>query len=243
MDEMQKIVDDLFRSGLTIEQQCNVSALLTYIATHFVTRQIPLTSAERTRNYRARQKVKRETSHVTKSDGKGLDINNNIINNNIPRKPTQREMGVNPRAIGTNPKALGTNPRALRQKTGDAKFDEFWEVYPRKIAKPAALKSWVRAIQNGANPDEIISGAKRYAAKVRGESPIYTKYPQGWISDARWADETETKTNGKSYLGTGNPLQFKEKDEPEWVPPTPEERERRLRAVEALKAATQAMTR
>jgi hypothetical protein len=68
-----------------------------------------------------------------------------------------------------------------------AKFTEFWAAYPKKVGKPAAEKNFIKAIKDGADPDRIIEGAKRYAKSdqvARG----FAKHPQGWITDQRWDD-------------------------------------------------------
>jgi len=50
------------------------------------------------------------------------------------------------------------------------KFEEFWEIYPRKIAKIAARKLWVRCvIKMKLDPEAIIVGARRYAAEKLAE--------------------------------------------------------------------------
>ena len=84
-----------------------------------------------------------------------------------------------------------TNPKALRKPTGEPRFDEFWSVYPRKIARGAALKTWRAAVSRGVDPEQIIAGAKLYAKIMRGTEPVYIKYPQGWLSGERWGDEPD----------------------------------------------------
>src|SRR5690606_19428118 len=42
-------------------------------------------------------------------------------------------------------------------------FDEFWAAYPRRVGKGAARKAWAKATKKAA-PEEIIAGARRYAA-------------------------------------------------------------------------------
>ena len=73
-----------------------------------------------------------------------------------------------------------------QDRTAEA-FERFWKVYPKKAGKPSALKAWQKQIKAGHDPEEIISGAERYArseAVVRG----FAKHPQGWLNDQRWND-------------------------------------------------------
>lgn len=66
-------------------------------------------------------------------------------------------------------------------------FDDFWRVYPKKVALRDAIRAFARAIERGP-PDEIIRGAMRYAAERDGEDPRYTKNPATWLNKACWND-------------------------------------------------------
>jgi hypothetical protein len=78
-----------------------------------------------------------------------------------------------------------------KEKAKD-RFPEFWAVYPNKAAKPAAQKNFAKAIKEGADPDRIIEGARRYAKWLAsakpGEFRPHAKYPQGWLTERRWED-------------------------------------------------------
>lgn len=79
-----------------------------------------------------------------------------------------------------------------RVRAADA-FDSFWAAYPRHIAKAAARKSFARAVKNGADPQQIIWGARAYASSPRrSESDIkYTAHPATWLNQERWEDDIE----------------------------------------------------
>lgn len=66
-------------------------------------------------------------------------------------------------------------------------FEAFWEIYPRKVAKQAALKAWIKAVQLAA-PEIIIEGAQRYATDPN-RHPSYTAHPATWLNAHRWNDE------------------------------------------------------
>lgn len=66
-------------------------------------------------------------------------------------------------------------------------FDAFWSIYPRKVAKQAALRAWVKAVQV-ASAETIIEGARRYADDPN-RHPSYTAHPATWLNAARWDDE------------------------------------------------------
>lgn len=48
-------------------------------------------------------------------------------------------------------------------------FEEFWKVYPKKLAKTLALKCWKTLIKNGASIDDLITASKNYALAMKGK--------------------------------------------------------------------------
>lgn len=113
-----------------------------------------------------------------------------------------RESYANPReTVASPPETLapvtgeqgnrGTEEKSIRSakpSTPDL-FDEFWAVYPKRVAKVAARRRWDTLIRRGTDPQEIINGAKAYAAQVRGTEPQFIKQPDGWLNAGRWQDE------------------------------------------------------
>jgi hypothetical protein len=73
-------------------------------------------------------------------------------------------------------KNLDTNPL----------FEEFWNAYPRKVGKQAALKAFEKALRN-AKVQEIIAGARRYADDPN-RVDAFTAHPTTWLNAGRWND-------------------------------------------------------
>lgn len=73
-------------------------------------------------------------------------------------------------------KNLDTNPL----------FEEFWNEYPRKVGKQAAIKAFTKAIKI-TTPKEVIDGAKRYANDPN-RVDAFTAHPTTWLNAGRWAD-------------------------------------------------------
>jgi Helix-turn-helix domain len=71
----------------------------------------------------------------------------------------------------------------------DDSFQQFWAVYPKRVAKEAARKAWAKAIEHGVDPDVVVAGARCYAVLHAGEDPRYTKHPATWINSGCWEDE------------------------------------------------------
>ena len=71
------------------------------------------------------------------------------------------------------------------------RFEEFWNVYPKKTGKKAARAKFAAAVKAGADADALIEGARRYADACVGRDPHFIKWPQGWLSEERWTDDPE----------------------------------------------------
>jgi hypothetical protein len=70
-------------------------------------------------------------------------------------------------------------------------FAAFWTAYPKKDAKPDAIKAWNAAITElGGDPKTLIDGAARYRA-WDGRDPRYTKNPATWLNKDCWENPYE----------------------------------------------------
>jgi len=70
-------------------------------------------------------------------------------------------------------------------------FDEFWKVWPKRVGKGAARRSWERALKR-ATVAQIMEGARDMAAQwaiLSDEDKKYVPYPERWLNSDRWADE------------------------------------------------------
>jgi hypothetical protein len=48
----------------------------------------------------------------------------------------------------------------------DQQFNEWWELYPRKVGKTAAGAAYRKAIKAGASPPDLLQGLRRQFARV-----------------------------------------------------------------------------
>lgn len=91
---------------------------------------------------------------------------------------------------GTEKKDLsepyGSNEPDVSPTSYPKSFQEFWNAYPRKGSKRAALKAWMSA-SKGASVAEIVNGAHRYAADPNRD-PAFTKLPATWLNAGCWED-------------------------------------------------------
>jgi len=66
-------------------------------------------------------------------------------------------------------------------------FVDFWNVYPIKVGKGAAIKAFQKAIRI-TDPEIVIQGALRYKLDPN-RSQSYTAHPATWLNAQRWLDD------------------------------------------------------
>jgi hypothetical protein len=70
--------------------------------------------------------------------------------------------------------------------TDDPRFVEFWNCYPRREAKPAALKALAKALGR-ADLEAIVKGAQRYRDDPNRD-PAFTAHAATWLNRDGWND-------------------------------------------------------
>ena len=121
---------------------------------------------------------KRLTSKFPESPGSSGKIRPNLRESNL------RESNL----IQSNPE-----PCLPAQRAADSLFAQFWDAYPKKKAKEAALKAWDKR-----KPTSELLSAMLSALERQKVSPDWLKdsgrfipFPATWLNQARWTDEVE----------------------------------------------------
>ena len=84
----------------------------------------------------------------------------------------------------------------------DVTFDEFWEVYPKKVGKIAATKAYAKALKTGVAPGRLVEAVGSYVRSI--EDPKFTKDPATWLNAGCWDDEPDKARRAeKSKLPNG----------------------------------------
>lgn len=142
-----------------------------------------------------REQVERDRKAALLRKERWKERRGNAVPDNVP-SPSGTGTPTRPdptRPIEEEPRSF---PSAKAEGPSEPKppdrFDEFWSVYPKKVAKDAAKRRFATLTKRGIDPAEIIDGARRYAATRRGEDPQFTKQPDGWLNAGRWSDELAT---------------------------------------------------
>lgn len=73
----------------------------------------------------------------------------------------------------------------------DPQFCRFWDIYPRRVAKKDARKTWAQLNPSPELVDRIVAALEWQvpAFKWDGESADYAPYPASWLNAERWTDE------------------------------------------------------
>lgn len=82
------------------------------------------------------------------------------------------------------------------------KFDQFWELYPRKVGKGKARQAFEKALEK-TDLDTILTGVEAYVYHEGYNDMEFIAHPTSWLNGERWDDEyeqplrKETPTPGK----------------------------------------------
>lgn len=97
-------------------------------------------------------------------------------------------------ATATEPVQAELIPAPVKKKTKksstpalDEAFNEFYyHAYPRKMEPLKARRAFEKAVKSGADPREIIEGARRFAAATAAKEVTYIPYPASWLNAGGW---------------------------------------------------------
>lgn len=97
-----------------------------------------------------------------------------------------------------------TSPADDGDKDG---FAEFWELYPRKVAKSAAQKAW-RSLRLGDSvKGQVLADLhRRLAGEWSGKDKQYIPHPTTYLHQRRWEDEVEDSAQGTVQDDTVGPF-------------------------------------
>lgn len=68
-------------------------------------------------------------------------------------------------------------------------FEEFWGVYPRKVARKASEAKWSQISEAGTDMQMVLDAAKTYAHDPNLPEKKFIPHPLTWLNQGRWDDE------------------------------------------------------
>ncbi|MDL2205344.1 hypothetical protein LJC33_00350 [Eubacteriales bacterium OttesenSCG-928-N13] len=143
-----------------------------------------------------------------------FDIRNSI--SDIPPLPPKGEDAIDPSdAISNKPEPADAAPISSRRrkpsqlsKTQEARFNRFWEVYPKKVSIGDAEKAWAKVDPDDTLAERIIqavTAAKRFDTRFREKQ--YTPHPASWLNGKEWMNEYQSRAaSPKTTVPSGNPF-------------------------------------
>lgn len=116
-----------------------------------------------------------------------------------PIARTQEQNGKN----GKNNADLFGDPQpATAERLSDAKIDQVYAAYPRRVGRGAARKAIRAALGKIAKRGEkdpvawLLARVQRYAEQRRGENPKFTPHPATWFNSERYDDDDGSAVPG-----------------------------------------------
>jgi hypothetical protein len=82
-------------------------------------------------------------------------------------------------------------PCAVLKRETDEMAIEIYSLYPRKIARPAALKAIAKALTK-TDVETLKRAVTAFATSCVGKDPQYIPHPATWFNNDRWTDQPDT---------------------------------------------------
>ena len=89
-----------------------------------------------------------------------------------------------------------TTPTPFQGET-DENFISFWSEYPKRVAKPSAVKAFQKAMKKTDLPTILIAIRKyKKTDQWRKDKGQFIPNPATWLNQERWEDETGGTSSG-----------------------------------------------
>jgi phage replication O-like protein O len=111
--------------------------------------------------------------------------------NPIPELGDSKEKKATNKSNTTQSDTVRHSPNPLSKDI--VAFDNFWQLYPRKVGKGAAKKVWAKLKPDDALVQRILEAVSEQRDSVQWarDGGQYIPHPATWLSQERWDDELE----------------------------------------------------
>ncbi len=82
-------------------------------------------------------------------------------------------------------------------------FDEFWERYPRKVAKPNAKRAYAKALKKHSH-DDVMFGLSQHLPSLEGKETQFIPHAATWLNGERFNDQPEQPANNTRQQRSGS---------------------------------------
>lgn len=141
------------------------------------------TAAERKRRQRARQRGESDVTTVTRdSHASETETETETEYKNTPSPTARRVTRKSTEKRATTKPLLNANAYM---------FQQFYEVYPRRIGRRAAEKAFAAAVKRGKDPLVIVAAAQLYATDVfeKATPARFIPHPSTWLNRDSFLDD------------------------------------------------------
>lgn len=132
---------------------------------------------EKNRQNRASSGKKEQEPQPT--DDNDRQRSSTTVNDRDQYNINKKERNIKDRA-----KALSNSAREV-----EARFDRFWEAYPRKTAKDSARKAFLNLAPTDDMLSVMLSAIEQQEASEQWQEPRYIPHPATWLNGKRWEDK------------------------------------------------------
>ena len=128
------------------------------------------------------------------------EVNANIsTQSKVKKSKVKKSKEENSKTINKPP----ISPKGDREELQEIRFNEFWELYPKKQSKSPALKAWLKLKLDDELFQAIITALKEQinCDQWQRSNGQFIPNPLTWINQKRWEDEVmkNVKANTNNY--------------------------------------------
>lgn len=122
-----------------------------------------------------------------------LDPVNTPVNPPLTVGQQITDMGIGEMGIGE--REVPITPGESQTDSAQERWDRFWASYPRKVAKDAALREFLKIAPDNDLTDEMVAAVERHKASPQWQRDggQYIPHPRTWLHQGRWKDEDDRR--------------------------------------------------
>lgn len=131
-----------------------------------------------------------ERSEKQGKDEKGRMTSYDYITRDPAPRTGEPRTGKPPTGIGPTKNTIQKNTNQIEEQSKELviAFNEFWDVYPRKLGKGEAKRAFEKAVKkHGA--DVVMEGVRCLAADPNLPDPQFIPRAATWLNGERWGDD------------------------------------------------------
>lgn len=108
----------------------------------------------------------------------------------VPQSEPQPVPQCDPQSVPINKHKLNEINKSVNAQ---ARFKEFWDVYPKQTSRFLAEQAYVQLIISGVDESDLITAAENYAEAclVKNTPQNFISEPANWLNKSKWVDYTD----------------------------------------------------